>query len=208
MAVKTVIVSDVEAYRRGLKQIFADTEEFEVVSEASHISQLLRLLREYNVDQILLDGDLKGKGSLFILHKVRLHLDDLTVVVLSSINDDDFICDHIIMGAANVLSKYLSDSELVSQLIDINKKGFALPLRVTRLIAARNGKLPTIQGPLTDREREIFLLLEKHLTEAQIAVALKIKETTVHSHKRKMFLKTDSHKVSQLILKVRKHGLI
>ena len=120
---RVVIVDDHAMVREGIQLMLASDESIEVVGEASDGLALLELLKETDVDVVLLDLRMEGMGGLEVLE----HLDQMeappATIVLTMHDDPSYLRRAIELGACGFVLKRSGRAELVKALVAVASGG-------------------------------------------------------------------------------------
>ena len=184
MTVRLVIADDHEVVRAGLKSLLADTE-FEVVGEAETGEQAVRTTLDREPDVVLLDVRMVDCDGLTALEKIKNHMPDLPVLMLSAYDNPTYIARASALGASGYVLKNRDRKTLLTALRKAAAGQSAWSRddlrRVTGALATpRVGQ--EIEVPLTQRESEVLRQIALGLTNKEIAQALQISYETVKEH--------------------------
>ncbi|MGO2683898.1 MAG: response regulator [Microbacterium sp.] len=179
MATRILLVDDHPIVRAGLRAII-ETRGFAVVGEASTGEEALEMASELHPDVVLCDlrlGD--GMDGVDTTAALRRMPDAPAVVILTTFDHDAQIIRAIEAGAAGYLLKDVDNDTIVAAITDAAAGAMVLtPGGDARVIAALRAPRVT----LTDREREVLLLVDEGAGNKQIAARLFISESTVKTH--------------------------
>jgi DNA-binding NarL/FixJ family response regulator len=190
--VRVVIVDDQPLMRQGFGMILSAQPDLVVVGEAADGAGAIEVVGRTRPDVVLMDIRMPGLDGIEATRQLRLAGDDTRILILTTFGHEEYVVEALRAGASGFVLKDTTPEELV-QAVRIVAGGEALlsPAITTRLIARM---LPTLAagGPavatsgdlsrLTDREREVLLLLARGRSNAEIGDELYISETTVKTH--------------------------
>ncbi len=114
MMIKILIADDHAIVREGLKQILSQTPDMVVVAEASNGQEALDKLAGNNIDLIVLDISMPGKGGLDVLDEIRSKRHELPVLILSMYPGEHYADRVLEAGASGFLSKESAPDELIN----------------------------------------------------------------------------------------------
>jgi two-component system, NarL family, nitrate/nitrite response regulator NarL len=181
---RIVVVSPTRVYRESLVHMLVEEGSMSVVAAAARIGDLTPLLSTAAVDVVLFD--LATDGGLAALQ--RLSWDSqLKVVVLGLNEDEGHIVDCARAGIAGYVTQDANVHELMRRIDDAIIGEFNCPPRVAATLL-RSLALPTVDdcqiapARLTPREWEIVQLIERGLSNKEIAQYLSIQLATVKNH--------------------------
>jgi DNA-binding NarL/FixJ family response regulator len=199
MTIRVVIADDQQLVRTGFRMILESEADIEVVGEASDGRQAVSLTRQTHPDVVLMDirmPELDGIEATRQLTSVSQH-PPTRVLILTTFDLDEYVFDALRSGASGFLLKDSQAAQLADA-VRVVAAGDALlaPTVTRRLIeefaattAARPLPPPAAIGELTPRELDVFRLVATGMSNAEIAAALIIGETTVKTHVTRLLMK-------------------
>ena len=174
---RVLVADDHKLIVEGIKRALDESEDFEVVGEASSGSQVLPLVRRTNPDLVLLDLRMPGADGLTCLSQIRKHHPDVKVVVLSVSTDENLIQTVLKRGASAYIVKSINPIDLPSALRQ------AVEGTVYNAIGLPEAGDSTAKAAgLTDREIAILSALARGLSNEAIGKELWVAEQTVKFH--------------------------
>jgi two-component system invasion response regulator UvrY len=111
--IRIAIVDDHAMVRAGLRQFFADEVDFQVVAEAASGREALDIVRQGEVDVILLDISMPGQSGVDALAAIRARAPDLPVLILSGFAEEHYATTLLRQGASGYLNKDCDPDEIV-----------------------------------------------------------------------------------------------
>jgi DNA-binding NarL/FixJ family response regulator len=184
----TVAVADDQAIMRaGLVRLLEAEPGLEVVGEAADGVEALRVVRETAPDVVLMDIRMPRLDGLEATKRIVQDGAGTRVIVLTTFGLDDYVLDALRNGASAFLLKDADPEHMIAAIRLIASGDSLLAPGPTRhLIAKRVGPASVrdddILARLTPREREVFLLLARGLSNAEIAAALVVSDATAKTH--------------------------
>jgi DNA-binding NarL/FixJ family response regulator len=215
--IRVLLADDQALVRTGFRLILTAEPGLEVVGEAADGRQVIDLARRTRPDVVLMDirmPVLDGIEATRVLAGSDA-ADPVKVVILTTFDLDEYVVEALRAGASGFLLKDTPPEDLV-RAIEIVASGDALlaPSVTRRLLerfaADRTGTTPPPPGldELTDREREVMLLVARGLTNGEIADRLVLGETTVKTHVSRILSKLDLRDRVQIVVVAYEAGLI
>ncbi|HET7523798.1 MAG TPA: response regulator transcription factor [Acidimicrobiales bacterium] len=210
MKVFTVLLADDHpTVRSGIKADLGPP--FEVVAEAADADEALSAIDALMPDLVVCDLNMPGGGGLRVVREtVTRHGDKVKVVVFTVSEHEKDLLDAVASGAFGYLTKSTPGDELHRQLLRAagGDPPFA-PQLATLLLGEFRRVAKTSRGanPLSDREREVLVLVGRGYTYRQAGAELFISEKTVENHVRNILQKLHLTRRDELIRWAADHGI-
>jgi DNA-binding NarL/FixJ family response regulator len=185
--IRVLIIDDEALVRDGLRAIIELEDDLTVVGEGADGEAALRLARSAKPDVVLLDVRMPGMDGLEAARHLLRAPAAPRVVMLTTFDRDEYLYAAMQAGASGFLLKDMRRGQLTAAIRTV-AAGNALvaPSITRRLIEAfcqrTAGVEPSVLAVLTARELEVLRLLARGLSNAEIAEALTVGETTVKTH--------------------------
>lgn len=187
--IRVFLLDDHEVVRRGVHDLLDSEPDMRVVGDASTSEQALTRGPALRPDVAILDIRLPDGDGISVCRELRSHMPELACLMLTSFDDDDALLDAIMAGAAGYVLKQIEGSDLVTAVRTVAAGRSMLdPATTARLMSSLRG--PEVEqkhederlGVLSEREREILVLIGEGLTNRQIGKRLYLSEKTVKNH--------------------------
>ncbi len=189
--VSVAIVDDHQVVRIGLQQLLELDGAVTVVGAAGDGAQAIALVSQHHPDLVLMDISMPVLDGIEATRRIKSIAPQTCVVVLSSYGDEDHVTRALEAGADGYLLKHSDPRQLLQAIRDSLSGGLPLSAEVARVLvdSKRSTHSPdrTAAHDLTEREREVLLLVTKGLANKQIAIRLGIAERTVKAHLSNVF---------------------
>jgi len=184
--IRLAIVDDHAVVRAGLAQLVETMDEVELVGEAADGDEAVALCAERRPDVVLMDLEMPRVDGIEATRRIRAAQPATAVVVLTSFSDRERILSAIDAGAAGYLLKDAGPDELARAVRAAARGDAPLDPKAARaLLNARATPAPA--DSLSEREREVLLMVAEGLANKQIARRLAISEKTVKAHLTSVF---------------------
>jgi DNA-binding NarL/FixJ family response regulator len=179
VSIRVLLIDDHPVVRAGLRSI-VESRGFTVVGEASTGEEALRATPDLRPDVVLCDLRLgEGIDGVETTAALRRMPDAPAVLILTTFDHDAQIIRALEAGAAGYLLKDVDNDTIARAIIDAASGAMVLtPGGDERLIAALRAPRVT----LTERERDVLMLVDEGAANKDIAARLFISESTVKTH--------------------------
>ena len=202
--IRVVIVDDHAVVRSGLEQFLAITGDIEVVATAANGNEALERVDEHRPDVVLMDLSMPELDGIEATRRLTETYPDSRVLVLTSFSDQTRIMDALGAGADGYLLKHSDPDDIAKAIRAVHEGGSPLDPKAARTLL--ESRRTSAAGPqLTDREREVLLLVTDGLANKQIARRLGISERTVKAHLTSVFQRLGVTDRTQAALWAREH---
>jgi len=208
--IRIAIVDDHAMVRAGLRQFFADQSDFSVVAEAANGREAMDIVRQGEVDVVLLDIAMPGQSGVDTLAAIRARAPTLPVLILSGHAESHYAATLLRLGASGYLNKDCDPDELVKAVRTVARGRkyitTALAERLADGLASGDERPPHEQ--LSERELQVFLRLAQGETIGHVALGLSLSVKTVSTYRSRVMEKMLLASNSDLTYYALKHGLI
>lgn len=164
-------------------------------------------------DILLLDLRMKKGNGLDTLKHLQEQACEIKTIVLTSFYSDSFTGQMLKLNAAAFLPKDISRSELVLVIETVLEQGYYFSAEQMNTLRLQiSGKIPQIrltqENVLSDREREVLVLVCHQCTTQEIAEALFVSPKTIESHKSNLLVKTGAKNMAGLVMYAVQHNIV
>jgi len=204
--IKIVIVDDHKLFRSGLNFILKETEEFDVVGEASNGKEFLELLDEVTPDIVLMDIKMPEMGGIEASKLALEKYPKLNILVLSMFDDEQYYNTLIDLGIRGFILKDTDNSELKAAIKKVYEGNSYFAQELLLKIIKNKTNVATVN--LSDRELEVLTYICKGHSNNEIADILNISIRTVERHRANMLEKTNSSNSIKLVLFAIKNNIV
>lgn len=215
--IRVLLADDQELIRYGFRLVLEAEHDMVVVGEASNGDQAIQAVKRLNPDVVLMDVQMPGVGGVEATQHITDHFPDTRVLALTTYDRDEFAFGALSAGAAGFLLKNTRPAELVDAIRAVNSGDAAVSPRITaKLVEVAVPHLRKKQAPeteqalsaLSDRERDVFLLIGQGHTNTQIAQTLNLSESTVKSHVGRVLSKLGLSSRVQTVIRAYELGVV
>ncbi len=215
---RLAIVDDHTLFRQGLSYILRRFATYEVVLEAASGQELFAALDEARPDVVLLDLHMQDMDGREVSRELLEHHPEIKIIILSMDYSHDFILDLVKLGVHGYLPKDI-DQRILGEAIDqVYSKGYYFDDTVAKVMrqglqeaqkpTPRKAADPQLLNQLTEREKEVLVLLCQGHSSSRIADQLFISFRTVEGHRRSLLEKTGVSNAASLAVFAIKHKLL
>ncbi len=215
---RVLIVDDQALVRAGFALILSAEDDIEVIGEAATGVEALAAARRLKPDVILMDirmPEMDGITATRELCATRPADPDCPrVVILTTFDLDDYVYDALRAGASGFLLKDTPPEDLVNAIRVVAAGEALLSPSITRKLLEEFNRTPATPTPhqhlddLTEREVEVLRQLARGMSNAEIADALFVSETTVKTHVSHILTKLELRDRVQAVVVAYESGLV
>src|SRR5258708_5011740 len=194
--IRIVIADDHPIFRDGLRKLLSLEEDFKVVAEARDGKEVLEVLEEHQPDILLLDLKMPGLDGLTALQKLQNSRSKTKVIVLTASEDKNQFVQAMKFGTWGIVLKQTAPELLNKSIRKVHAgeiwldshttaavmRQFSSPMETTPL-----GGRDRDRSPLSQREREIVVLVAQGFKNKEMAEKMFISEQTVKNHLHNIF---------------------
>lgn len=202
--IRVLVVDDHHVVRHGLEQLLATAGDIEVVGTASNGLEAIEAVGQLRPDVVLMDLSMPELDGVEATRRIAADHPSSRVLVLTSFSEQSRILDAISAGADGYLLKHSDPDEITAAVRAVHAGEAPLDPKAARvLLDARRMLRETVA--LSEREREVLLLVRDGLANKQIARRLGITERTVKAHLTKVFQRIDASGRTQAAIWAAEH---
>jgi RNA polymerase sigma factor (sigma-70 family) len=199
MSVRVLVADDQALVRAGFRRILEADDEIEVVGEAADGVEAVERARELEPDLILMDIRMPRLDGIAATRQLAEQPDGgPRVLVLTTFGLEDYVYEALRAGASGFLLKDVLPEQLLSAVHVVAQGDALLDPVITRTVIEAFASKPTTRhelaaalDELTPREREVFRLIARGRSNAEIAKELVVSDGTVKTHVAHVLLKLD-----------------
>lgn len=212
---RILIVDDHAVVRKGLQSVLEDEEGLEVVGEAASGPESVAKARALRPGVVLMDirmGEGDDASGIAACRQIRSELPDTQVIMFTSYGQRESVLSSILAGATGFLTKNVSHAELVAAIRAVGRGQSLLDASVTRDVIERLVELsaapPKAEDVLSEREKEVLLLIAQGCTNKEIAARLVLSPYTARNHVIRILDKFGLSRRSEAAVQAVKLGLV
>ena len=201
---RVILADDHILFRQGMKKIFDEIPQTQVVGEAGDGQEAIELVKKLVPDLAILDISMPKLSGIEVCRESRQLLPAVKILVLTMHKEKEFLYQALSAGAQGYLLKEDSDEELFAAIETIRRgaiyvtKALAgtVSTDISKLFRGGDRKLPK---SLTAREREVISFISKGRSNSEVAGLLRISVRTVETHRANIMNKLDLKNTAELV---------
>jgi DNA-binding NarL/FixJ family response regulator len=201
--IKVLICDDHALFREGVKTVLQPQPTIQVIGEAVDGRQAVDLARSLHPDVVLMDIAMPVLRGFDAARRIRKAQPSVKILMLTIYDDEDLVARCLTAGAAGYILKDAPPAQLVYAIQVVTRgERYMSPQVVTGVVNSYlrcPQRARTKYDLLSDREREIVVLLAEGQSLKDIAQRLCLSVKTVDAHKVNLMRKLELHDRTQLI---------
>lgn len=207
--IKILLVEDQTLMRQGLKTILDLEPGLRVIGDASDGESGVQLALEMRPDVILMDVQMPRLNGVDATAQLCRQWPEAKVIILTTFDRDDYVYQGVRAGALGYLLKDAPANRLIETIRRVHAgEVFIQPEIASRALREMMRPTAATTEPLSEREREVLLLLAQGASNKYMAEKLFITEGTVKNHVSNILAKLQAENRTQAADIARKQGLV
>lgn len=188
---------------QGIRSYFKKHANIALENVVNHFDNVEEMLKEKNIDVLLLDLELDGLPSINHVRDLIKSFPDLKVILYSNLNEQIYAPNAIKAGVSSFIHKSVDLEELASTIIKVSRGAIIFSDSVKKNIAliSRQPKSERLYRKLSSREIEVLRYLTNGKKNKEIAVLLKLNEKTISTYKLRLLAKLNVTNLVDLVNK-------
>jgi DNA-binding NarL/FixJ family response regulator len=220
-AIRVALVDDQQLVRAGFRMVIDSQPDLRVVLEAGDGAQAVRTLATGGVDVVLMDVRMPQMDGLEATARITARPDAPRVVVLTTFDLDEYVLSAIRAGASGFLLKDADPEDMLSAIRTVHRGDAVIAPSSTRRLLEHLVEVLPADAPgdesdprharvaeLTDREREVLVLMARGRSNTEIADELFVAEATVKTHVGRVLAKLGARDRVQAVVVAYETGLV
>jgi DNA-binding NarL/FixJ family response regulator len=187
MKIRVLVADDQSMVRAGFRMLLASEEDIEVVAEASNGLEAVDKTTRFSPTVVLMDIRMPELDGLEATRRILASDDPPRILILTTFDLDEYVYEALCAGASGFVLKDDPPEQLLAAIRIVAGGDALLSPAVTKRVIERFTHAPRPTPPkafeeLTERELEVFRLIARGLSNAEIGQQLYISDTTVKTH--------------------------
>jgi two-component system, NarL family, response regulator LiaR len=180
--IRVVLVDDHTMVRKGLALFLQAYDDLELAGEAENGTDAIQLCGELLPDVVLMDMVMPGMDGVATTRAIHQRFPQIQVIALTSFKEGELVQNTLEAGAIGYLLKDVSAEELAWAIRAAHSGRATLSPDAAQALVQAANQPPVPDFGLTEREREVLVLLVEGLNNTQIAGRLSVSPSTIKSH--------------------------
>jgi DNA-binding NarL/FixJ family response regulator len=207
--IRILLVEDQTLMRQGLKTILNLEPGLQVVGEAIDGEAGIRRALDLRPDVILMDVQMPGMSGIEAIAAICAVWPEARIIILTTFARDEYVFEGVRAGAVGFLLKDAPAEHLIETICRVHSgEVFIQPEIASRLLRELITPRDLPMEPLSEREREVLILVAQGHSNREIAERLVLAEGTVKNHVSNVLGKLQAENRTQAADIARRHGLI
>ena len=207
--IRIVIVEDQTLMRQGIKTILDLEPGLEVIGEAADGEEGVRIALDLRPDVILMDVQMPEMDGIEAILAIRSLWPEARAIILTTFGRDEYVFQGVRAGALGFLLKDTPADNLIQTIRRVHEgEAFIQPEIASRMLRELISPQATPIEPLTEREREVLVLLAQGHANREIAERLVVAKGTVKNHVSNILGKLQAENRTQAADIARRYGLV
>jgi DNA-binding NarL/FixJ family response regulator len=213
MSIRVLVADDQSMVRAGFRMLLSREDDIEVVAEASNGLEAIDKATRFRPTVVLMDIRMPELDGLEATRRILATDEGARILILTTFDLDEYVYEALRAGASGFVLKDDPPEQLLSAIRTVAGGDALLSPAVTKRVIERFARIPQPAPPkqldeLTDRELDVFRLIARGLSNAEIGQELFISDTTVKTHITHILQKLDLRDRVQAVVLAYESGVM
>jgi DNA-binding NarL/FixJ family response regulator len=214
--IRIALVDDQELVRTGFRMVLEAQPDMTVVGEAADGLAAIEFARAHTADVMVMDARMPRLDGVAATRQIRQAGDRPRVLMLTTFDLDEYAFAALKAGASGFLLKDVPPEELLFAIRAVHSGDAVVAPSTTRrlldrfapMLPASDGRAAAELEELTERERQVLILVAQGLSNAELAKRLFVSEATVKTHVGRILAKLGLRDRVQAVVYAYENGLV
>ena len=212
MSIRVLVADDQSMVRAGFRMLLSGEDDIEVVAEASNGLEAVAQAARFHPAVILMDIRMPQLDGLEATRRILATDSKARILILTTFDLDEYVYEALRSGASGFVLKDDPPEQLLAAIRVIAGGEALLSPGITKRVIKQFARIPRPEPPrqldeLTERELDVFRLVARGLSNAEIARELYISDTTVKTHITHILMKLNLRDRVQAVVLAYEAGL-
>jgi DNA-binding NarL/FixJ family response regulator len=205
VTIRVLVADDQSMVRAGFRMLLSGEDDIEVVAEASNGREAVDKAARFSPTVVLMDIRMPELDGLEATRRILAADPDARILVLTTFDLDEYVYEALRAGASGFVLKDDPPEQLIAAVRTVASGDALLSPAITKRVIDEFARIPRPKPPkelddLSARERDVFQLIARGMSNAQIGQELFISETTVKTHVTHILSKLGLHDRVQAVV--------
>jgi DNA-binding NarL/FixJ family response regulator len=212
MSVRVLVVDDQSMVRAGFRMLLSGEADIDVVAEASNGLEAVDKAARFRPTVVLMDIRMPELDGLDATRRILAADDTARILILTTFDLDEYVYEALRAGASGFVLKDEPPEQLIAAIRIVARGDALLSPAITKRVIKQFARMPHPAPPrelddLTERELDVFRLIARGLSNAEVGRELYISDTTVKTHITHILQKLDLRDRVQAVVLAYETGL-
>ena len=212
MSIRVLVADDQSMVRAGFRMLLSGEQDIEVVAEASNGLEAVDKAARFDPTVVLMDIRMPELDGLEATRRILAADDEARVLILTTFDLDEYVYEALRAGASGFVLKDEPPEQLIAAIRTVAGGAALLSPTITKRVIEQFARIPQPTprrelDELTERELDVFRLIARGLSNAEIGRELYISDTTVKTHITHILQKLDLRDRVQAVVLAYETGL-
>jgi DNA-binding NarL/FixJ family response regulator len=212
MTIRVLVADDQSMVRAGFRMLLSGEEDIEVVAEASNGLEAVDKAARFHPTVVLMDIRMPQLDGLEATRRILASDNTARILILTTFDLDEYVYEALRAGASGFVLKDDPPEQLLAAIRVVADGEALLSPAITKRVIKQFTRMPRPEPPrqlneLTERELDVFRLVARGLSNAEIARELYISDTTVKTHITHILMKLNLRDRVQAVVLAYQTGL-
>jgi DNA-binding NarL/FixJ family response regulator len=216
VTIRIVLVDDQELVRTGFRMVLDAQPDMTVIGEAADGLAAVEFARSHSADVMVMDARMPRMDGVTATRQIRQAGDRPRVLMLTTFDLDEYAFAALKAGASGFLLKDVPPEELLFAIRAVHSGDAVVAPSTTRrlldrfapMLPAGDTQAASELEELTERERQVLILVAQGLSNAELARRLFVSEATVKTHVGRILAKLGLRDRVQAVVYAYENGLV